>query len=366
MRAYEKYPEVCEKQVNKVGEFMYNVIIKELMEHSCPSIKCRIKKEILEDDSDLDQLQCEILKDARVQYVLSWQNDDGYFGEVFHGGWIPKEKRKYCTTGAEAALRFLSEMGLSKEHDFVKRGLDALLREGWNKGSSKWNSYIPEIGLHGEDYIRSVVYSYFGIEDYSFIQTEIHRALEVLFKSKSIRNFDDITKVYKNKRYYTSPIVLPEIYHLKLLAFTYGWRNEEITDMVKECIDHLLKLSPIPDIYIKYKSQLIAPAMIFPRNLSKSLKDFTSRDWFPWFHTFELFARLGVVKHIPQLSSQLDELKDILRQGGGYFRIKPNDYSFIKWSVYIGLSLENDWRDQRWMYDMTFRSLLILKYIGDI
>jgi len=45
---------------------MYNVIIKELMEHACPSIKCRIKKEILEDASDLEQLQYGILKDARV------------------------------------------------------------------------------------------------------------------------------------------------------------------------------------------------------------------------------------------------------------------------------------------------------------
>jgi hypothetical protein len=348
------------------SEYMYNEIIKELMEHSCPSIKCRIKKEILKDDSGLDQLQREILQDSRVQYALSWQNNDGYFGEVFHGGWIPREKRKYSTTGAESALRFLSEMGLSKEHDFIKRGLDALLREVWNKGGSKWNSYIPEIGLHGEDYIRSVVYSYFGIEDYNFIQTEIHRAMEVLIKSKGIQNFDDFTGVYKNKRFYNSAIVLPEIYHLKLLAFTYQWRNEESTVKIKECIENLLKLSPIPDIYVKYKSQLIAPAMLFPRDFLKSLKDFTDRDWFPWFHTFELFARLGVVKDIPQLLSQLDELKAILKQGEGFFKIKPNDYSFNKWSVYIGLALENDWKNERWMYDLTFRSLLILKYVGEI
>lgn len=55
-----------------------------------------------------------------------------------------------------------------------------------------------------------------------------------------------------------------------------------------------------------------------------------------------------------------------LKQGEGYFKIKPNDYAFNKWSVYTGLSLENDWRNQRWMYDMTFRSLLILKYAGDM
>ncbi|HYE80967.1 MAG TPA: hypothetical protein VEG39_02240 [Clostridia bacterium] len=345
---------------------MYNEVIKQLMEYSCPSIKYRIKKEILEEDSDMDQSQYEILQDSRVQYVFSWQNNDGYIGEVFHGGWIPQEKRKYSTTGAESALRFLREMGLSKEHEFIRRGLEALLREGWNKGSSKWNSYIPEIGLHGEDYIRSVVFSYYGIEDYDFIQTEIQRALEVLIRSEDIRNFDDITGVYKNKSFYNSAVVLPEIYHLRLLAFTYGWRNKESVGKVKECIEHLISLSPIPDIYIKYKSQLIAPAMLFPRDLSKRLSDFMDRDWFQWFHTFDLFARLGVVKDIPQLLDQLNELKAILQQGEGFFRIKPDDYGFKKWGCYTGLALEKDWKNDRWMYDMTFRSLLILKYAGEL
>ncbi|KUO76367.1 MAG: hypothetical protein APF77_06610 [Clostridia bacterium BRH_c25] len=345
---------------------MYNETIKQLMEHSCPSIKYRIKKEILEDDSGLDQLQHEILQDNRVQYALSWQNDDGYFGEVFHGGWIPREKRKYSTTGAESALRFLREMGFSVKNDFVKRGLDALLKEGWNKGGSKWNSYIPEIGLHGQDYIRSVVFAYFGIEDHGFIKTEIERAMEVFIRSENIHDFDDITGVYKNKRFYKSAVVLPEIYHLRLLAYTNGWRNEESLGRIKECIEHLINLSPIPDIYIKYKSQLIAPAMLYPRNLSKKLSDFTDRDWFCWFHTFELFARLGVVKDIPQLLRQLDEFKTILRQGEGFFRIKPDDYGFKKWSAYTGLALEKDWKNERWMYDLTFRSLLILKYAGEL
>jgi hypothetical protein len=257
-------------------------------------------------------------------------------------------------------------MGLRQEHDFVRRGLDVLLKEGWNKGRSKWNLYMPEIGLQGEDYIRSTVFSYFGIEDYDFIQAEIHRAIDVFARSKSIESFDDVTGVYQNKLFYKSEVVLPEIYHLKLLAFTHGWRDEESTCKVKECIRHLIGLSPIPAVYIKYKGQLIAPAMLFPRDLARNLRDFTDRHWFPWFHTFELFARLGLVRDIPELSSQLDELKAILEQGGGFFRIKPQDYSFKRWSVYSGLALENDWKNNRWINDLTFRSLLILKYSGEI
>lgn len=39
-----------------------------------------------------------------------------------------------------------------------------------------------------------------------------------------------------------------------------------------ELIEHLIELSPFPDIYIKYESQLIAPAGLFPKDLKKSLK----------------------------------------------------------------------------------------------
>ena len=78
----------------------------------------------------------------------------------------------------------------------------------------------------------------------------------------------------------------------------------------------------------------------------------------------ELFARMGMVKKIPVLLQQVNELKEILGEGDGFFPFKPYGHSFDKWSVYIGLALEDSWKSDRWKYDLTFRVLLILKYAG--
>lgn len=344
---------------------MYAKVIKELQQNACAAIRFRISKEILNQQVDFDSYQSKILEDKRIQYVLSWQNSDGYIGEVFHGGWIPKEERKYSTTGAESALRFLSEMGFPKENNIVDKGLNALLKNDWNRGKSSWSLYYPELGLFGEDLIRAVVFTYFKIEEYEFIQKELQRTFDYLAKISQVNTIDEIIGQYKGKNIFKSGIALPWSYHLRLLAFSESWKNQSNVKNLAQLMEHLFELSPFPDIYIKYKSQLIAPASIFPRDLKKSLLEFTDKDWFPWFHTFELFARMGIVKEVPILNRQLNELKDILIQGDGFFKKKPKDYGFTKWSVYVGLALEEDWKRENWMYDLTFRSLLILKYSGE-
>jgi len=149
-----------------------------------------------------------------------------------------------------------------------------------------------------------------------------------------------------------------------LLAFTKGWRNSKNTSALARALEQFIEFSPLPHIYIKSGSQLIAPAEIFPQDLKKNLIDFTPKDWFPWFHTIELFARMGIAKQIPALMQQVNSLKEILQEGNGFFPIKPGGRSFEKWSVYIGLALEDSWKSDRWKYDLTFRALLILKYAG--
>jgi len=348
------------------GVNLFTNVIEELLKHACPTIKYRINKEILNRQETFEIYQPKILEDKRVQYTLSWQNTDGYFGEVFHGGWIPKEERKYSTTGAESALRFLSEMGFPKENQNVCKGLSVLLDSNWNRGASCWNMYYPEIGLFGDDLIRAVVFSYFKIEEHEFIQKEIQKAFDCMERVNQINSVNEIIQEYKGKNAYKPGVILPWSYHLKLLAFTESWRVNNNLERLAQFMDHLIELSPFPDIYIKYRSQLIAPASIFPKDLKKSLKDFNDKDWFSWFHTFELFSRMGIVKKVPILKRQLDELKEILSQGDGFFRIKPKDYCFNKWSVYTGLALEEYWKKERWMYDLTFRSLIILKHSGEI
>lgn len=342
---------------------MNGEVIKVLTEKACASIRFRTRSEILEESTDIEEYINEILDDKRIKYVFTWQKKDGCLGQSFHGGWIPDAKLKHYNTGAEAALRFLSEMGVPGYYPVVEKGLNALLKDNWNPDPWKWAAvYDPEIGLFGWDLIRAVVFSYFGLEEADFIKTEIQRAFEAIIRVREISSIKNITGTYRDKPYYNKGIALPDIYHLKLLAFTKGWRNNKNSSALAKAIERLIGLSPMPDIYIKCGTQLVAPARITPRDLKKSPHILQSKDWFWWLHTMELFARMGIVKKIPALLQQVNDLKVILKKDDGFFPFKPDSGLFKKWSVYVGLALEDSWKNNRWKYDLTFKALLILKY----
>lgn len=343
---------------------LMQMIVQKLIGYACPAIKNRLRKEVLGEEDPYQYYRDAILTDDRVQYALSWQNEDGYFGDVFHGGWIPKQERRYCSRGAESALRFLYEMGLSKNELCIARGLNALLDENWNRGRSCWNLYYPEIGLYGDERLRACIFAYFGIEDMEFIKSEIDITLDILKKTCEVESIDEVIYEYKGKKVYQYGKALPEIYHIRLLAYTSKWRNKENLCIAETAIRKLIQISPLPEVLIKYKSQLIAPARIYPRNLKLSLRQMNDNEWFEWFHTFELFARMGMVGKINVLRRQADELIDILNEGKGMFSIKLKSRYFHTWGTYSGLALESDWKGEKWIYDLTFRSILILKYAG--
>ena len=102
---------------------MNSEVFKALTEKACASIRFRRKKEVLEERPVISNYLGEMLSDERVKYAFTWQQPDGYLGTSFHGGLIPEEKRRYSGTGAEGALRFLSEMGVPKTHPVVEKGL---------------------------------------------------------------------------------------------------------------------------------------------------------------------------------------------------------------------------------------------------
>jgi hypothetical protein len=56
-------------------------------------------------------------------------------------------------------------------------------------------------------------------------------------------------------------------------------------------------------------------------------------------------------------------LREMLTAGQGKFTKALAHPYFRKWGTYTGLMLEHDWRDpRRRIYDLSFRSLLILHY----
>ncbi|KAB2852174.1 MAG: hypothetical protein F9K46_19385, partial [Anaerolineae bacterium] len=264
----------------------FDAVIEHLLECACPSIQYRVRREVLGQspfDAPLLDLQPRILDDALVQEVLNWQQPDGWFAWHFHG-----------YPGTESAIRILSEKGVSPHHPSILAGLNAIetYPDRLNRGIGKGGKTADEMALGGQALIRAVVFAYAGVENCPFIREQITQSLEAFRAVIGIGNIHEVAEPYKEHLVFRAGAHWPCIYHLRLLAFTKGWRIAENVHMLAQALDRLAALSPIPPIYIRHKSQLIAPASFAMQNFNPDLSTLNPVGWMLWFHWMEMAARL--------------------------------------------------------------------------
>ena len=334
-----------------------NKSIEFLLDNACPSIRYRLKKEILGDidSSEEEKLQGQILEDKLIQEFLESQNPDGWIDEDFHS-----EK------GVETAVRVFFEKGVLSQYPSFQKILAELEKreDTFDVGSLfRVGKVLDEKGFGGSQLMRSTAFAYAGIEDKDFIQEQIENAVDKFRFVISVNKIQDIIEEFKGKLVFKKDVKWPSIYDLRFLAFTKSWRSKENEEIVTSSISQLIKLSPIPHILVRKGYQLISPASFCMHDFNQDMATLKDKDWMMWFHRMELLSRLGVIKHIEELKAQVDFLVKTLDENDGLFSKRLNHFSFNKWSAYSGLVLEKDWRtDKSRICDLTFRSLLILHY----
>src|SRR5690606_13759884 len=100
---------------------------------------------------------------------------------------------------------------------------------------------------------------------------QIEEALEVFRYVCSVDSITDIYNIYKDKLIFKTGVMWPSIYHLRLLAYTNSWKNTKNQEMMVRSISKLVDLSPIPNIKLLYKHQIIAPASIYMNNFNDNM-----------------------------------------------------------------------------------------------
>lgn len=333
---------------------MTEEVIASLLQNACPSIRSRVRMELLgqsPSDREVVSLQKEILLDDLVREVMTWRGSDKWRSASFHGA-----------KGIETGVRVLCEKGLDRGHPAITSALDAL-RKYPNiiyRGIGKPGRYFDEIGLGGSELIRAVVFAYAGVEGEPCVEEQIRVVLEAFKFIRSVNTIQEVTDKYKDKPVFKPGAVFPSIYHLRLLAFTQKWRTPANKHLVREGVEKLVAFSPMPVIYGRKGSQLIAPASFAMQDFNPKMDELSDAGWMAWFHRMELLSRMGMLGAVPELHKQVRELDGMLKQGGGWFTKKISSRYFFLWSAYSGLALEKDWRvPTRRMYDLTFRSLLV-------
>lgn len=332
-----------------------------ISKRACPSIAYRIRKEILHEDisnPDMQELQIKILNEKEILRILHLKKEDGWLGGSFHGVDEP-----------ESCIRYLIEKGVEPRHPVIQDALNAIINRGdkFDEGSMyRVGKPLDDLHLGGSKLIKSCVFAYTGNEQYDFVLEQIEEALEVFRYVCSVDSITDIYNIYKDKLIFKTGVMWPSIYHLRLLAYTNSWKNTKNQEMMVRSISKLVDLSPIPNIKLLYKHQIIAPASIYMNNFNDNMNGLTAKEWMMWFHRTELISRLGIALRIPSIRAQIKYVNDLLKANKGLFNMKLNHYYFTKWTQYLGLALEENWKtSDKMINDLTFRCLLINSYNGN-
>ena len=326
-----------------------------ISDRACPSISYRIRREIFHEDvmsQPMRALQTQILNNPSVLHIFSLQKQDGWLGGTFHGVDEP-----------ESCIRYLIEKGIEPEHLLIQDALSAIIAKGdkFDEGCMyKVGKPLDMLHLGGSILIKACVFGYAGYESYDFVKEKIEEAINVFRYVCNVENVEDIYEEYKGKLVFKSGVLWPCIYHLRLLANTRSWRNGQNKEILVKAITRLAALSPLPEIKLLYNHQVISPASVFMSNFNDDMDELTPKEWMMWFHRTELIAKLGIADKIIPIKKQIDYVNNLLKANDGFFTKKLKHYYFTKWTQYMGLALEDNWRHlDRMINDLTFRCLLI-------
>jgi len=333
-----------------------NEIVDYLIKNACASISMRAQEEIMNkklSKNDKQKYINKILESKKINLVLSWQTNDGYFGTRLH---TPSSNSKIWSH--EGCVRYLLEMGFSYDFIPLKKSLDVLLRNGWEKEfiGSKAGDVL------GCGIIRASLFSQAGLHNYDFVHEYVKNALISFENIATAKRYDDIAIPYKDKHIFINGKNLPVVYDFRILGYTYEWKTKENMEILSQAYKKLYKWLPFPSTYIKAGSQLIAPFghIALPYN-----SDFNGAIGFPWFDFYELSARMGILTFkSPFYKHFLNLLENTLVTKGEIFDI-INKKGYVTWSSYSGLALEDNWtKKQKKINDLLFRCCLIESIIS--
>jgi len=340
------------KMINKLKIETINFLI----ENTCASISMRTQEEINNNKlskNDRQKYIKKILGSEKVNLVLGWQLDDGYFGTRLH---TPPSKSKIWSH--EGCVRYLLEMGFSYDFPQLKKSLNVMLSNNWQK------EYVGSKAgqILGCDIIRASLFSQAGLHDYDFVEEYVKIALISFENVANAKDYKDIAVPYKNKHIFLNGKKLPIVYDFWILAYTFNWRNKSNLDMLKKAYDNLYKWLPLPPTYIKAGNQLIAPYGHIQLPLNN---DFEEKFGFPWFNFYELSARIGILTFKSPFYRHFRNLFEKTLKTKGEIFNSLDKKGYVSWSSYSGLALEDNWtKKQNKINDLLFRCCLIDSIIG--
>lgn len=360
---------------------MYNKtkqkLIDFLLENANPSIKRRIKSEILncitvEEATSYQEL---ILNEPNIKTALACQLENGWFGYGFHG----TNKNAGQFENQETCTKYLGEKAVDKFTPELKQSMDAFVTVPLDDLCYRTKGKIYDefkFAANGQNLIRCACIARAGYNDVIDISPQIQLSLDSFRRVLEVDTMLDVSRSIKSSKYrvFNDYEKWPCRYHLDILAHTNSWKSDTNIRIVADSIIKLMKtdclelvgltaaswvghvlgtLGAFPAQGLSIKNSCILPS---PISIDVSKPNFYNLEIIEWF------ARCGVTPFIPALQEAVSDIVNAI-DDDGICRISVVDDIFKGWGPYAGLQLEVDWKSKiRKLCDITFRALLIMHY----
>ena len=353
---------------------MKEKMIKFLLENANPSIKRRVKSEILNDLTlqEASGYQEQILQESNIKRCLACQLENGWFGHGFHG----TGKNVGQFENQETCTKYLGEKAVDKDTPALKRSMEAFADMSLYNCDSG-NEF--KLAANGSNLIRCACIARAGYADTIDITPQIQLSLDSFKRVLEVDSVLDISRTIRKgkQRIFNDYEKWPCRYHLDILAHTNSWKSDANIKMVANSVikmmrtdcPELMSENSIPASWVShplgtmgaFPSQGLSLMCggIYPSPLTRPEpynQDY-NLEYLGWF------ARCGIIPFIPAMQKAVDEIINYVDDDGACrLPIKYADL-FKGWGPYGGLQLEIDWKSKtRKACDVTFRALLILHY----
>ena len=338
-----------------------------LLENANPSIKLRVKKEILgsiapEEESELIE---QITQEPIYKLIAACQKENGWLGNGFHGP--NKDAGPY--ENQEVGTKWLAEKAVGKDDPVLKRAMDAFATtELTDLCYRTKGKYYDEFryAANGQNLIRCACIARAGYDVIIDIKPQIQLALDSFKRVLEVDSILDITRIKKvngkEKRVFNDNEKWPCYYLLDILAHTGSWKTNENIQMLAKAVKKLMRTDR-PECQVggdSWVGCVLGTVGCIKEGYSlgydKDGVHYTYLDRVEWL------CRCGLAPYIPELQAEVELLKNSIDENG-ICRATVDENQLKGIGTYSGQQLETDWKtDTRKLCDITFRALLILYY----
>jgi len=345
----------------------YNKSIDFLLKNANPSIKLRVKKEILGSITPEEEMEfiSQIIEEPIYKLIAACQKENGWLGNGFHG----PNKNAGPYENQEVGTKYLAEKAVGKNNKILKRAMNAFVTtELTDLCYRTKGKYFDEFryAANGQNLIRCACIARAGYDDIIDIKPQIQLALDSFKRVLEVDSVLDITRVRKidgkEKRVFNDYEKWPCYYLLDILAHTNSWKSEENIKMLADSVKKLMRTDRPEcqvggDSWVGYVLGTVGCIKEgYSLGYEKDGVHYTYLDRVEWL------CRCSLVPHVPQLQAEVELLENSIDENG-VCRATVDENQLKGLSTYGGYQLEVDWKTEtRKTCDITFRALLIMHY----